>query len=76
MSEMSIPFVFVIIPVYSDSERWKRCLQALEDQTYPKGFYEVIVVDNEFIEDIALIVAKFSQAKASITQFLFKETLS
>ena len=65
MDNMSTPFVSVIIPVYNDSERLKTCLQVLEDQTYPKEAYEVIVVDNGSDESIAPIVAEFSQAKAS-----------
>ena len=65
MDNMSTPFVSVIIPVYNDSERLKTCLQVLEDQTYPKEAYEVIVVDNGSDESIEPIVAKFSQTKAS-----------
>lgn len=56
-------FVSVIIPVYNDSARLKLCLQALENQTYSKDLYEVIVVDNASEEDIKSIVSQFSQAK-------------
>ena len=62
---MSTPFVSVIIPVYNDPIRLQTCLQALEDQTYPKSSYEVIVVDNGSDESIEPIVAEFSQAKAT-----------
>jgi glycosyltransferase involved in cell wall biosynthesis len=55
--------VSVIIPVYNDSERLKLCLQALENQTYSKDLYEVIVVDNASEEDIKSVVSQFSQAK-------------
>lgn len=65
MDEMSVSFVSVIIPVYNDPLRLKTCLQALEDQTYPKDSYEVIVVDNGSDESIEPIVAEFGQAKAS-----------
>lgn len=65
MSKQSIPFVSVIIPVYNDPERLKICLRALEEQTYPKEAYEVIVVDNGSDESIEPIVAEFSQARAS-----------
>ncbi|MBE9213109.1 glycosyltransferase [Plectonema cf. radiosum LEGE 06105] len=60
---MSANFVSVIIPVYNDSERLKLCLQALENQTYSKDLYEVIVVDNASTEDIKSVVNQFSQAK-------------
>ena len=56
-------FVSVIIPVYNDSERLKLCLKALENQTYPKELYEVIVVDNNSEQDIKSIVNQFNQAQ-------------
>lgn len=55
-------FVSVIIPVFNDLERLKICLSALEQQTYPKNLYEVIVVDNASDEDIKSIGEKFNQA--------------
>lgn len=59
----STPFVSVIIPVYNDAERLQRCLTALEQQTYSKSCYEVIVVDNGSTEgNMAAIVATFPQA--------------
>lgn len=65
MSNLSYPFVSVIIPVLNDFERLKKCLKALEEQTYPKKLYEVIVVDNGSDEDIEEVVAQFSQAFAA-----------
>lgn len=38
--------VSVIIPVYNDAGRLRKCLKALATQTYPSDLYEVIVVDN------------------------------
>lgn len=58
---MSSHFVSVIVPVFNDSERLKLCLQALENQTYPKHSYEIIVVDNNSDEDISEVVQQFSQ---------------
>ncbi len=40
------PFVSVVIPVYNDAARLRRCLAALAAQSYPRGRYEAIVVDN------------------------------
>lgn len=67
MESHSHPFVSVIIPVYNDAERLKLCLEALENQTYPKTGYEVIVVDNASDEtaDIKGVVAQFSHAIAA-----------
>lgn len=57
-----IEFVSVIIPVFNDNERLKICLEALEQQTYPKNLYEVIVVDNGSEEDVKSVVSCFGQA--------------
>lgn len=56
------PFISVIIPVLNDSERLEICLNALEQQTYPKDLYEVIVVDNGSTENLEVLVNKFTQA--------------
>jgi glycosyltransferase involved in cell wall biosynthesis len=56
------PYVSVIVPVYNDSERLKSCLTGLEEQTYSKEHYEVIVVDNGSDERPDGVVRKFSQA--------------
>lgn len=61
---MSSPFVSVIVPVFNDPEGLVKCLQGLEEQTYPKSSYEVIVVDNGSDESIEPIVAQFGQAQA------------
>lgn len=61
------PFVSIVIPVFNDPERLKTCLEALENQTYPKSLYEIIVVDNGSDEDkdIQGVVNQFSQAFAT-----------
>lgn len=43
---MNAPFVTVIIPALNEESGIGRCLQALERQTYPRGCYEIVVVDN------------------------------
>jgi glycosyltransferase involved in cell wall biosynthesis len=58
------PFVSFVIPVYNDAGRLARCLEALEGQTYPRGLYEVIVVDNGSDEPVAPVVARFPSARA------------
>lgn len=67
MEHLPSPFVSVIIPVFNDAARLKICLKALENQTYPKSLYEVIVVDNASDEDenIKGVVAQFGQAFAT-----------
>lgn len=39
------------------------CLQALEEQTYPKNLYEVIVIDNNSEESIEAVTAEFEQVR-------------
>lgn len=67
MNSVSGLFVSAIVPVYNDAERLKICLAALENQTYPKDLYEVIVVDNasDEAQDIKGLVAQFSCAIAT-----------
>lgn len=67
MEYLDSSFVSVIIPVFNDAKHLEICLQALENQTYPKSQYEVIVVDNgsDTEQDIAGVVAQFGQAFSS-----------
>lgn len=46
MESSQIPFVSVIIPVFNDGERLKKCLAALAQQTYERSRFEIIVIDN------------------------------
>lgn len=65
MNGTNIFFVSIIIPVYNDSDRLKTCLSSLENQTYRKESYEVVVVDNNSTENIKDVVDQFSQAHIS-----------
>lgn len=58
------PFVSVIVPVFDDPARLEVCLRALENQTYPKSLYQVIVVDNGSPESVECVVSRFGQARA------------
>ena len=49
----------------NDAERLQLCLRALDKQTYPKNFYEIIVVDNNSDEDVRPVVAKFQQTRVA-----------
>ncbi len=63
MNQQTQPFVSTIIPVLNDPERLQLCLEALENQTYPKHLYEVLVIDNGSDESIEPVVRQFKQAK-------------
>lgn len=43
---MNKPRISVIIPVHNDYGRLRLCLDALENQSFRKDFFEIIVVDN------------------------------
>lgn len=47
MSVRDLDFVTIIIPTYRDWDRLKICISAILAQTYPKEFFEVIIVNNE-----------------------------
>ena len=59
LAGMNNLFVSVIVPVYNDSARLVKCLEALRSQTYPQDAYEVIVVDNASEQDIRGAVSLF-----------------
>ncbi|MCT7990848.1 glycosyltransferase [Laspinema olomoucense] len=61
MGDLDTPFVSVIIPVFNDLERLVPCLQSLENQTYSKKSYEVIVIDNGSDEEIKSVDLQFGQ---------------
>jgi glycosyltransferase involved in cell wall biosynthesis len=62
------PFVSVIVPVYNDAERLKKCLEALEAQTYPSDAYEVIAVDNNSDEGIEKVVQDCPHASSEFEE--------
>jgi glycosyltransferase involved in cell wall biosynthesis len=51
------PYLSVIIPAYNEEKILPRCLKALQNQTYPKDNYEIIVVDNDS-QDETMAIAK------------------
>ena len=58
------PFVSVIVPVFNDPVALRRCLQAIENQTYRSDCYEVIVVDNASSEPLRSLIEEFPHAVA------------
>src|SRR5689334_16496774 len=55
--------VVVIIPVYKDSERLKICLRALEEQTFPRALFEIVVVNNGAEHDIDNVAHDFPEVR-------------
>lgn len=54
--------ISVIIPVYNDKERLKKCLQALSRQSLDKKF-EILVVDNGSNENVEELTNQFHEVK-------------
>lgn len=44
---VSYPYVSIVIPTYHDWNRLSLCIKALQNQTYPKDSFEVIIVNND-----------------------------
>lgn len=44
---MPVAFVSIIIPTYRDWDRLKACVYVLENQSYPKDLYEIIILNND-----------------------------
>ncbi len=63
MDDLTKPFVSIIIPVYNDLQRLKTCLEALEEQTYPRNLYEVIVVNNNPLQNIEQNIVHFTNVR-------------
>lgn len=57
---LELPFISVIIPVYNDPEGLKLTLEALENQSYPRERFEILVVDNGSSNDIHDICLRYS----------------
>lgn len=55
--------ISVIIPARNEEKSIGELLNALNEQTYPKNFFEVIVVDDQSEDETANIVRQFPQIK-------------
>lgn len=54
------PFCSVVIPALNEEQSIVPCLQSLNDQTYPRDRYEVIVVDNGSIDATRELAVKYA----------------
>jgi glycosyltransferase involved in cell wall biosynthesis len=43
---MDMPFVSLVIPVYNGEKTLEKCLESVRNQDYPRGRYELIVIDD------------------------------
>src|ERR1043165_1550979 len=61
--------VSVIIAARNEEENIGKLLESIASQTYPKDFFEVIVVDDHSTDNTTNIVSKFSFVKLIKLQF-------
>jgi len=59
MSKENKILISVVIPAYNEEKHIEACLDSLKKQSFPKLFYEVIVVDNDSTDKTAEIAKKF-----------------
>lgn len=56
-----LPFISVIIPVRNEAQNIINLLLDLENQTYPKDKFEVIIADDSSTDNTVLMVKEFAQ---------------
>src|SRR5579859_4533020 len=54
--------ITVLVPARNEEENIGNCLQSLAAQSYPRGLFEVIVIDDHSTDDTAAIVKEFAVA--------------
>jgi len=64
--------VSVIIPVYNDSERIRKALDALVAQTYPRDSYEIIVADNGSTDSTPQVVEEYCAKYPNLVRLVFE----
>lgn len=63
MSDSTLPFVSIVVPVCNE-ERWiEECIRALLAQDYPEDRYEILVVDNNSTDRSAERAAAFPRVR-------------
>ena len=55
--------ISIIIPARNEEDNIRQLLQALQEQTYPASFFEVIVVDDHSTDGTAGVVQQFPAIK-------------
>lgn len=53
-----LPFISVVIPAYNEQKYLPRCLKAINNQSYPKDKFEIIVSDNNSTDKTSEIAKK------------------
>lgn len=58
----TLPFVSIIIPCYNEEAKIRHLLEALHEQTYPRGQMEVVISDGLSADRTRQVIAVFQKA--------------
>lgn len=58
---MRVPTISVVVPVLNSEKTIENCIKSLLNQDYPKGKYEIIIVDNRSSDNTSSIIQKYGK---------------
>lgn len=70
MTPDATPFISVIVCCFNEEKYIKACIESLVSQNYPKGQYEVIIVDDGSVDETSSICRSFIEHYLSTEPFL------
>lgn len=68
-----LPFVSVIIPTCSDKKSLSVCLRFLTKQDYDRRFYEIIIIDDGFDDDMRKFIEEMKKSHGVIIRCISQE---
>jgi cellulose synthase/poly-beta-1,6-N-acetylglucosamine synthase-like glycosyltransferase len=60
--------ISIIIPARNEEQNIKHCLDSINDQSYPKEWYEVLVVDDHSTDSTASIIQQYPSNNVQLIQ--------
>lgn len=59
MTKIKYPKISIVIPVYNEEDKIKRCLESIRSQDYPQENIEIVFVDDDSTDNTLKIAKKF-----------------